>query len=698
MKVLTTNHILINQKQNSMNTKQLLTTAFLATLLTGMATAQSVTYSTATETGLTKDFSEITEPTTARSSLTAATSIALTGTWTTTNIQALQNALKESGTLRNVVNSTLASADLSGMSFPSADTEVSFLDLFRNCQALETVNLPSSDVTNKVDIHCAFELCKALKQIDLSKFKSITNMSWIFNEDNSLTSVTMPTADNNNNVSFNGAFSSCSALASEIDLTGFKNITNLERAFDTCDVLTTVKMPTAKNTNAVSCKQTFRNCRKLSSPVDLSGFENITSLRSTFLSCNELTGVTMPTATNNNGMELNYAFSTCRKLSSPIDLSGFKNGSGKYNSKTMVGTFENCDELPYVKLSYVDSNTDGNTTFGNSNPNMIKYVIIDASNENWNRWNGQNNLIVNGKVQTNVVLADNAEAQFIIPEAFDLNGKTITYTRNFSDKPSGIDGKAAGWETICLPFTPTTIAGTNKESGAVTLSPFNAEGGYEGSAEGVVVPFWLRSLGADGYAPATSITPNTPYIIAMPNNEKYAAKYNVTGDVTFSATGTGTDIVKVTASPETAAATAYTLNANYDVVPQAESIYVIDAATGTAFVANSADATPFHPYATANGSPAQAPARFVIGGEGGGATAIEEAILMGRTPGSQAAEGIRVYAAGGVLTIEAPQACTVQVYSVDGQLVRTVQVNEGTNEVIGLAHGVYVVGGVKIVM
>lgn len=496
-------------------------------------------------------------------------------------------------------------------------------------------------------------------------------------------------------MSFCGAFCNCSILASEIDLTGFKKITTLAQTFDQCKLLTTVKMPTAKNTSAVSCKWTFRGCVKLSSPINLSGFENITDLRSTFLSCGGLTAVEMPTATNNNAMELNYTFSTCGKLSSPIDLSGFKNGSVKTSGKTMVGTFENCGKLPYIKLSYVDSNTDGTATFKNSNPNMIKYVSIDTSNGNWSKWSGENNLIVNGKAETNVVLADNADAQFIIPEAFDLNGKTVTYTRNFSDKPSGIDGNAAGWETICLPFTPTTIAGTNKESNAVTLSPFNADGDYEGSAEGAV-PFWLRSLGTDGYAPATSIAPNTPYIIAMPNNEKYAPKYNVTGDVTFSATGTGKEVVAVTTSPTTATGKAYTLNANYGVVPQAESIYVIDAVTGTAFVANSADATPFHPYATAN-NPVKAPARFIIGDESG-ATAIEEAILMGRTPDSRVAEGIRVYAAGGVLTIEAPQACTVQVYSVDGQLVRTVQVNEGTNEVIGLAHGVYVVGGVKIVM
>ena len=626
-----------------MNVKQLLTTALLTTLLAGTVTAQSVTYSTATETGKTKDFSTITSPTSARGSLSSATSIALTGTWTTTNIQALQNALKSgNGTLNTTVNSTLTSANLSSMSFPTANTEVNFTDLFSYCKALKTVTLPSSDVTNKMSLFSTFSNCVALEEVDISHFN---------------------------------------------------NISNLETTFDGCSLLTKVTMPTAENNNKVSCAWTFRQCNKLASPIDLSGFKNISNLRSTFLHCHELTDVKMPTAVNNNAMEVNYTFDYCYKLSSPIDLSGFKNASVTAYKVIMGGLFRDCHLVPYVKIHYLGK-TAATNIFTNANPNMIKYMTT-GDNPDLTNFQNEKNLIVNGKAYNDIVLADTVKTSFIIPEAFDLNGKTITYTRNFSDKPSGIDGSAAGWETICLPFTPTAIAGTNKESNAVALSPFNADGGNAGSDDGAV-PFWLRSLSTEKYAAATSIAPNTPYIIAMPNNEKYAAKYNVTGNVTFSATGTGTEVVATTASPTAATGSSYALNANYNVVPQAENIYVIDT-DGTAFVANSANAIPFHPYATAN-NPANAPARFVIGDEGGGATAIEEAILMGHTPGSRSAESIRVYAAEGVLTIEALQACTVRVYSMDGQLVRTVQVSEGANKVNGLAHGVYVVDGVKVVM
>ena len=67
------------------------------------------------------------------------------------------------------------------------------------------------------------------------------------------------------------------------------------------------------------------------------------------------------------------------------------------------------------------------------------------------------------------------------------------------------------------------------------LAPFNARGGADAN-------FWLAvnendNENANGldFVMTTTLQANTPYIIAMPNNETYKAWQNIVGAVTFSA-------------------------------------------------------------------------------------------------------------------------------------------------------------------
>lgn len=213
----------------------------------------------------------------------------------------------------------------------------------------------------------------------------------------------------------------------------------------------------------------------------------------------------------------------------------------------------------------------------------------------------------------------------------------------------------------------------------------------------------------EGYTAATSIEPDTPYIISVPNNPQYDSKFNVTGYVTFSATSSAagnSSTLVLPATPKTlktASCTAYTLHSNYNIIPADPSVYVINS-LGTQFEANAGKALPCHPYATANGNPLTAPAFFAIGEEGGGATAIEEATLMGRNEAfGKDTNGLRVYSCGkGNLIIESAVGCDIPykviVYGVDGRAVRTVSLQEGTNLVDGLAAGVYLVKGMKAIV
>ena len=133
---------------------------------------------------------------------------------------------------------------------------------------------------------------------------------------------------------------------------------------------------------------------------------------------------------------------------------------------------------------------------------------------------GVENVIVGGQAGE-IVLNDSW--QFNCPQEF--NASKISLTHNYTLQ-TGM-GTSAGWETIALPFDVKTI--THETKGR--LVPFAA---YEEGSDHK--PFWLYSLGNNGFVKASAIKANTPYIISMPNNENYTSRYNIPGKVTFAAT------------------------------------------------------------------------------------------------------------------------------------------------------------------
>ena len=134
---------------------------------------------------------------------------------------------------------------------------------------------------------------------------------------------------------------------------------------------------------------------------------------------------------------------------------------------------------------------------------------------------GVENVIVNGVATGNVVLTE--EWQFNCPQEF--RAPKVSFTHNYTMQ-TGL-GSCAGWETIALPFDVETI--THETKGR--LVPFAT---YTNQTDRL--PFWLYSLGSNGFVKASSIKANTPYIISMPNNDSYAERFNIAGKVTFSAT------------------------------------------------------------------------------------------------------------------------------------------------------------------
>lgn len=660
--------------------------ALLLTMATGTlraANEPTVAYTTADgATNTPIDFSAYSSNDDARGVLKDATTITATGTWTGIQVTYLKYALKgvEGDTYySSVVNATLTAADLSNAAWSGTGT-FSLLYMFSNCTELTTVALPAGGAASAtISFQSAFLGCAKLTGVaNLDRFTAASNFASTFYGCAELQSVTLPEPANpGKSISFNGTFSGCGALTDVKNLDRYTNVKDFGGVFKGCGELESVTLPAGSSTAGVSFSTAFYNCAKLTSVVNFDQFTTTSDFPSTFYNCKELQSITLPVPADAGKSSIfDGTFSSCTKLERIENLKEYT------NIQYLTSTFVSCGRLLYVEFGSVPGSAP--SAFNSANPNCLKYVPAAATIPN--DWT---NVIAEGKAKGDIEL--NRAYPFRCPQAFSMDGHTISYALSFNPNiPSGTGGKASGWQTICLPFTPTAISGTNAAGNAVTLCPFNADGGYEGKGTEGVVPFWLRSLGADGYHATATLEPDVPYIISMPNNSAYDAKFNVTGTVTLSGTG-----VTVPATTEHAsAATAYTLHTNYASVPKSASVYVIDS-NGKEFVANSNTASPFRPYVTANGSPAQAPARFVIGDESGGATAIEQSALMPRTDGSG---GMSIHAIGGVLVIESPQACTVAVYGVDGRLVRTLRLDEGMNEVGGLPRGAYIVQGVKVLM
>ena len=227
------------------------------------------------------------------------------------------------------------------------------------------------------------------------------------------------------------------------------------------------------------------------------------------------------------------------------------------------------------------------SSFGdNVNPNLLLYVnsAIFAPS-------GIRNVISNGLASQIVISDADGNNNFYCPVAFKT--EKISYTHNYSMQTQV--GKCMGWETIVLPFTVQKVMHESKGE-LISYKRFEDEGNSEETR-----PFWLRALTDTGFEDVATIEANTPYIISMPNSSEYAARYNVAGNVTFSAEQTEVPATKsnvvnkgnvsfVPALSSVAKSNdAWAINRNvvYDNEPE-----------GSVFVPNLREVRPFEAYVT----------------------------------------------------------------------------------------------------
>lgn len=232
--------------------------------------------------------------------------------------------------------------------------------------------------------------------------------------------------------------------------------------------------------------------------------------------------------------------------------------------------------------------------------------------------------------------------------------QSVLYRRCYMD---------GGWETICLPFDVTTVIdedGIQLPKEDYTLKVLSSV------TDGTLV----YTDEEDGMMKA-----NVPYILSLmktgdANEQKqyiFCGKETVKG---------------VTPSVEI---DGYAFTGTYERMVGAEGKYVLNSA-GTAFVIGTAT-TEIPAYCAYLTAPAGMSLKS-ISINNGGATSLERSEK----------EGLRLCVRDGCVEVYSPKVDAMNIYGIEGRLVRSMVLNEGYNRINGLTKGIYLISNIKVVV
>ena len=470
--------------------------------------------------------------------------------------------------------------------------------VFKSCSSLQKVELPNVEtlgervfescgkltkVTLSPDLQVipdyAFQYCGSLADVPLPSSLVSIGVS-AFRECDGLSAVVMPNTVTTLN---KNAYYVCTNLK-EVKLS--ENLKNIgDASFCECGNLISIDIPASVSTIN---SHAFRNCVKLETVTLHEGLQSIEG--ASFSGCKSLVSVTIPETVTSIGVEA-FDNSGLRSIIIPRSVTSMGDRAFTYSGLRSItipetvtsvggGILNGCSRLTSI---FWECNRDVPNIIDLNSTSCLLYLSHDVKCPS--TWK---NVIEPGGVAQTIVLKN--EKRYLCPKAFTAN--KISYTREFTMKT--IPGKAAGWQTIILPFSVQTI--TDKDGNR--LAPFMAEG------DGIWKRFWLRELQADGtYKDVTAIEANKPYLIAMPNAEEYASEYCISGNVTFEA-----DNVSLGETPEIVPTDggAYSMYGTYDWVTGTRKVYALNLDNwwdgsvyyekGSVFVPSLRDVAPFECY------------------------------------------------------------------------------------------------------
>lgn len=370
-----------------------------------------------------------------------------------------------------------------------------------------------------------------------------------------------------------------------------------------------------------------------------------------FTGCGYLNSVTLPASVEEIGAE---AFADCPRLTSLVWQAGHR-------------------------LS-------ADVTDAIANPNLLVYVTGEQyAPEGMDR---------------NVVVIDDAtgtaECRRLVLETGYPFGAVRTFDALYSSLTKEFTqttpiGGCAGWETIVLPFDATSVA-VDDARGELTPFALITDIMHQ-------YPYWLcEAESGSEWKEAAGIKAGVPYLIAMPNNEEYASRYRISGPVTFSNPGRTAITPEATAPYSVTwasghefrslwlpldageAADAMGLNVGIDNLTNDEGGLL---APGSAFHVD-VEPRPLEAYVTRQGGRRALPVMH------GGATHLA---MM------EADSGLTVTVENGTIYVRSVSDRHIDIFRVDGARFGTHDVKAGEIlKVEGLARGVYIVGGHKVMI
>lgn len=578
---------------------------------------------------------------------------------------------------------------------------------FSCCDTLEIIELPST----LTELKAAFPYSKLLKTIIIPDgIDSIA--AGTFYACPNLTEVILPTT-----VKRIGG-GSTGLLSTPFSSPGYEERVNCFGAFAYCDNLTAINMENITELGAYAFASSGLKAISLPKIAEIEegafeGSEKIVTANlpealligaSAFYECHNLEEIQLPMAKN---IGENAFYSTGLKSVVLPSVTSIGAKAFFYNNLSFVslptGLTTIGDQCFYSNYSHTISIVEWNApieipanTFSS-----VRYLFIPDGITGNNA--NATYIIRNGIADTftaETIGREDEDNKWIevyeIPKAF--KAKKATYSRRFT-QTSGV-GEAAGWETIVLPFDAEKFiyTGYSYDSGEnIPLAPFGSEAlQIEGTR-----PFWLYEMTTEGPKAAMTIEAHKPYLICMPNNNKYPNSSNISGNVNFIGENetNGVLISETEGKLQTAKGKDYNLVPTYQTVQQSESVYQLNIDNwydeykpGSVFVKNGGSIQPFYAYATpASAQAAQAPF-FSIGFGDGGITGLEEELLM--TPD----KAVKATSNNGILSIESNKSRIINLYDAAGRTTRTLELQEGTNTVTDLEDGIYFLEGQKVLI
>ena len=317
---------------------------------------------------------------------------------------------------------------------------------------------------------------------------------------------------------------------------------------------------------------------------------------------------------------------------------------------TTVGQklFEGCSKIAAIIWKDADTPIPANAFDGQQNPNLLLYV----ANASLAPSVIKNVITPSG---ANITLTDgDGNTDFYCPQSFKAT--KISYSHSYTKETPSSSGSTSGWESIALPFDVSSI--TFKGYELMPTKKYEKEGRPNNAR-----PFLLREMTSAGFEDVSEIKANKPYIICMPNNERYVESYRIKGTVTFSAT----DVEVPETNPQTSVGSSESLKANFSLQSSYGSIFAINE-EGSMFVRGLRAVRPFEAFAI---TPSLTRSFIGIGGDD--TTDIYD-ILQNMA--------------------ESDPNATVKVYSTSGILLKQGKRSEVLQQ---LPKGIYIINGKKIV-